>query len=92
MKTLIIAASFLIASSASACGSFITYQAFPTVALSEFGMNSWSFAKTTPVTQPTYDFSSCIEKEIHLGSPVPVQHFPSVPLDQFDMYSWTIAK
>lgn len=93
MKTLIIVASFLVASSASACGSMVSSQSFPSVPLSSFGINSWAVAKTAPVTAYKYDFSSCVAKQqASIGASVPTQHFASVPLSQFNYNSWMIAK
>jgi hypothetical protein len=93
MKILITAIIFIASvASASACGGFITPQSFPTVKMSEFGINSWMVAKSQSVGNYSYDFSVCDRSFARIGTVLPSQKFPSVPLAEFNYNSWMVAK
>lgn len=89
----LLSAMFIIAtiSSANAC-SIVSAQSFPSVPLSQFGINSWTVAKTSAVVPYSYDLSRCVVSQARIGASVPNQKFPKVLLSEFNYNSWMIAK
>ena len=91
---ILLSAIFVIASisSANAC-STVSAQSFPTVPLSQFGVNSWGVAKTPVLVPYFYNLSRCVNGvQAQNGATVPNQEFPKVLLSEFNYNSWMIAK
>lgn len=90
----LLTAMFIIAtiSTANAC-STVSVQSFPSVPLSQFGINSWGVAKTSAVVPYSYDMSKCVDGvQNRIGARVPDQKFPKVLLSEFNYNSWIVAK
>lgn len=90
----LLTAMFIIAtiSTANAC-STVSAQSFPSVPLSQFGINSWTVAKTSAVVPYSYNLSRCVNGvQARIGASVPDQKFPKVLLSEFNYNSWIVAK